>query len=813
MINLSATVSLSTSAFLFELMNLSTDIVWKNQALSNDNESSESQIEEEIFLSAKKGVLTFDTIYQLDRYTLEQLHYTEDQIQAALDDKYTVPASMRSAALNIYIQHLIQYDNNTGHYINYIEQNNYYRMLNGLPDLNDSEYIYQNKYSDMSTTIPIHLLPLVDRYRMEADGYLTELLKSYPSKKYIKYLASRQIDIFNARNAERFAILWMNSSEYTNLYNDFREQYNKSRMTIIRIYYNTVYSKNNSSYEGFMAMCCVFMTIQLMHYKYLDMDITRDFYDLDSIKYIYESYGIPFYNSIPLEYHKKIVKNVNRLLGYKGSTRVFFDLFDIFNYGDVDVYEYYLLRTRKFLDNKPVTATKQDGTPDNRAMYDIKFGKVKLYDDPPMELSDATNHIPYEDMTTIDPYWVSDKELLDKLYDEEFNYLETKYIGIQTVFDMYKILFESSYFFKMLLDNKAALSATNIYYAPINSTVNIFDLTIYICALITRKYGYEGNIPTDIPSVAKVLGYNFSISLSTLRNEIIQNPYLKSDTTLLSIFKSMNVNSLESINATYGKIVSLRDYVVEALSKIRDKDAWMAYYNLYNTVMNSKVLESTYTKHDGTIAKTFADMLSDTNIDLYIREISDDLNIDSELKTALILYKRSFNNLSYIEYSDGIDISLMIEHLFKILNFFKSAKAELTGYNIVYTISQRGVNFFKLIDQISLSKYKDGTKSRFEYLIDILMKLQSADQTRSDIKYLKDKLLDDGADRTHISDKIISLQDSLKISTKELFDLSHSDYEKLLIYDILTDSDSSLPINNTMLMSDSLHVIYERTVE
>ena len=193
----------------------------------------------------------------------------------------------------------------------------------------------------------------------------------------------------------------------------------------------------------------------------------------------------------------------------------------------------------------------------------------------------------------------------------------------------------------------------------------------------------------------------------------------------------MNVNSISSVNTAYASIVAIKDHIVEVLSATHDRTVWFAYYKLYVSVMTSKVLQSTYTKHDGKQATSFNDMLSDLNTGLYIRAISDDLDVDSELKSVLELYNKSFTNLSYVEYADGVDISSMIEHLFKILDFFKSAKSELTGYNIVYTISQRGINFFKMIDEIQMVTSSDTESSRLDALLDLLWKMQTTDRTVS----------------------------------------------------------------------------------
>lgn len=102
-------------------------------------------------------------------------------------------------------------------------------------------------------------------------------------------------------------------------------------------------------YESFIAMSILFMALNYMNYKYLDVDIDRDFYDLDSLKLIYEAYGVPFYEDIPLTYHKRIVKNINRLIKYKGSNKVFVELCDLFDYDILGIYQYYLLKRESLI--------------------------------------------------------------------------------------------------------------------------------------------------------------------------------------------------------------------------------------------------------------------------------------------------------------------------------------------------------------------------------------------------------------------------------------------------------------------------------
>ena len=158
------------------------------------------------------------------------------------------------------------------------------------------------------------------------------------------------IDIYKARVANRFDILWRNTIDSSTLEEDFDAVYTSCCNLVNSVYYADAFRKTNSLYENFLAMSILFMTIQTMQYHYLSVDVIRDFYDTESIKYVYDSYSVPFYNEIPLEYHRKIVKNINKLIGYKGSSQVFFDLFDIFD-TNMNIYTYYLTKVHRFDEN------------------------------------------------------------------------------------------------------------------------------------------------------------------------------------------------------------------------------------------------------------------------------------------------------------------------------------------------------------------------------------------------------------------------------------------------------------------------------
>ena len=94
----------------------------------------------------------------------------------------------------------------------YVEENDYYRMLNGLPSINASEkdFIYLSepiRNQLHASKDPVHLLsPLIQNNYMNTDEY-KEVVAANPDKEYLRYLGTYKIDIFTARTAKDFDII------------------------------------------------------------------------------------------------------------------------------------------------------------------------------------------------------------------------------------------------------------------------------------------------------------------------------------------------------------------------------------------------------------------------------------------------------------------------------------------------------------------------------------------------------------------------------------------------------------------------------
>ena len=174
----------------------------------------------------------------------------------------------------------------------------------------------------------------------------------------------------------------------------------------------------------------------------------------------------------------------------------------------------------------------------------------------------------------------------------------------------------------------------------------------------------------------------------------------------------MDVNSLASINMVFARIESLRELLVKRKFYATTKEEFDAYSEVYNTLLVSEYMESSFKKKDGTQANTFADMLGDLNETLYIRyeemEVSEASTeaIDMEIETVLNLLRQTVSGLDYIDMCASSASSSLISHLFKLMDFFKSAKAELTGFTIAYDLGARGEAVVKLFSKfVPITKY------------------------------------------------------------------------------------------------------------
>ena len=546
-----ASTEISGRIFQKSLMEMIHGLVWKNGYLAKNEEAKCDRIYTDKYESAARKLLEHYSVSDLKMIT----DYSEAQFNNLLNKLPPERAALRD--------HLITF-------WTYEEPNTYYRMLYGKPPLNFEHkygvYVQPENPWGLDYRQSIHDAPLNILLLVENAGvmdYYKGLIEQDKTFLYVNHMTHRKIYPFVARLAQNFDLLYVPEAELSVLSRDFREMYQMCRDFIVIRYYSEAYYNQYEYYEGMVGMSILFQTIQQMHVKYLEADITRDFYDLDSIKIVYEAYSVPFFENIPVFYHQKIIKAMNRLLMYKGGNQVFFDLCALFDFESLDVFKYYLCKTiAKYDENDhPIIERTLSGNIDYEKTYKVFFAKGLIDGDPFLDITDENNHLDYWPVTSADPYWVNDQDLLQKIYRTDYNYTETKYIGLQMVFSMTKFMFESCYFMQMLAHNRHNVSAIHVSHGKLGFDIDLFTLVVYIHAIIYRRLGYTGNIPRTLEQRGRVLGFNFRDDLKRVIDDL---RYHESE------FHKYHSSSSPSIKVHGPGVQIENDNIVEGIARISD---------------------------------------------------------------------------------------------------------------------------------------------------------------------------------------------------------------------------------------------------
>ena len=77
-------------------------------------------------------------------------------------------------------------------------------------------------------------------------------------------------------------------------------------------------------------------------------------------------------------------------------------------------------------------------------MYDVYFQKVRVNDyDYHEALEDPSNRVAYESVTSGDPYWIEDDPLYQEVWESEYNYKETKYLGVTVSYKLSELIYQN----------------------------------------------------------------------------------------------------------------------------------------------------------------------------------------------------------------------------------------------------------------------------------------------------------------------------------------------------------------------------------
>lgn len=266
----------------------------------------------------------------------------------------------------------------------YTEYNNYYRSLIGLAPINpdtkkeyldtlertycsksDEYVIFGQKYISMipedalgdpaKWTQPIDSLDAYDISVLEEAGilemYKDECKRRNPKDislryEYFKFLGDAKLDAYTCRKASQFQLMSVPTVDDADARKKFIDAYNINREYIMKSFYADNYKYQSEYFDKFMIIFIIINTMMDMLTGIPELMINRELFDARCIRAIFESYGIPYFEDIPIKYQRAMLKNLNILIKYKSSTRNMVDICSLFGFKDVRVFNYYLFKSK-----------------------------------------------------------------------------------------------------------------------------------------------------------------------------------------------------------------------------------------------------------------------------------------------------------------------------------------------------------------------------------------------------------------------------------------------------------------------------------
>ena len=476
-----------------------------------------------------------DNFYSYEDYTPEELDeagvtdYNIRQAILEMDYKAVIPRNVKQAVLEIRRKSIVD---------NFVEQNDYYRMLNGYPptetEANKMHYPPSSirELYDIDEGIAVH--EVQDYYNseepgkgdalihaIEGHGYITKLIETFPDEEYLKYIGSNRIDVIKARKAKNFEILRLDRVNIkSNVYDAFIDLYSSCREYFVTTIFNSACRSFFDYYDNFIAMCIMIMTMQQLIMRQIPYSVERNFFDVYGVQQLYLAYGVPYDLEIDEETQMALCQNLNLLINNKSTNKVIYDIGNLLGFTNLKAYKYYLMKEHSYdIYGVPIFQYKEIFNPDTgekqivkdvEAMYDMYFQKEELREtDFIKTFNDSSNRRDYEEITEGDPFWWEDQNLIDRKWDADYNFVETKYLSLGLSYSMTGMIYENLILLKMLMDEEDSVNKLKISVPKIIDGVQVpvFDLVILLIALVAKKHHLKGEVIAIPNEVLNVLDY------------------------------------------------------------------------------------------------------------------------------------------------------------------------------------------------------------------------------------------------------------------------------------------------------------------
>ena len=724
-------------SILNDIRSMVNNVIIKLSYQADMYETTDIKREADRYIAAYLEKDTFDSYraYPMEVIAKAGISNLND-LTAYSSDRNKIPREKRKDVLKAMRETVIR---------EYVEMNDYYRELIGMPSINtpEEEWIYlteeEMKYYEIDEVRPIHDYPKEILHKLERD-LIPNLIKLYPERTYLQHMGSKAVNLVRARQARNFDIIFTDIKLDTVFMRAFFETYDFAREYFMGLIYNKAFKERYDLYDNYMGMHIMIMTVQRLVVDTIKMGIDRDFYDLISIKKLFNVYGVPFFEDLPLDYQRTIVKNVNMLIRSKSTDKVLYDIANTLFYERVRIYKYFLVRERKFdEDGNPIFLYKEEIKDTPPEKYYIKSNNKKTY-----ELAVQGKHL-----VTIEcqvPYAPEAIYMKDEVTGEMFKLfmiddvivskpVEDKNQICQSVI-MYNENFEK---FKLAVD-KDVIETEEIDYnrVTVYDYEHMYDVYFQATDIMERnvistletkynRYAYDEVVKDDV----------YWWETEELKKELFGRDYTYIDTKYISVTVMQNLTKMLYETVYYlNMLVDHKNTTVPMLERVFNSDA-MKYgtdylyldldrfttvpVSIFDSVM---ILCALVAKKNGMKGNIIVESPSKI---LSVLGFNFEANFEL-IRENIRKYKRVFKNQEILKYLDLLDIR-SVKDIDTLFNNFKNF-AEFCADVVATTTDINEYKAYKELYKV-ITVRKDATK---------LFTMSDGNVANTYLEYLYDKL-------------------------------------------------------------------------
>ena len=532
----------------------------------------------------------------------------------------------------------------------------------------------------------------------KTDAERQQIINDYvEANTYYKGLFDKyQIPYYTSRRAKDLDIIYTEADMETTY--PYLNQYAPIYKKCLTYFYATNYAKSMETEENYRNFCLMSINVMAL-INYIDQWLKYP-YDIDMmnesmIDDFILSFGISYFKSVPLQYKQKIAKNINSLIRNKGTDKVIINILDIFNFDNINIFKYYLVRDE--------TRKETDGT--NTIINNPRFisHNIRINSLSKAIKADAYNDNTIADVTLGDDTWRTTNTEIAR-YD--FDYVQSKYFSIESGFELAKEGLNTVYLLNLLrkiresYSNKEFMTftASKISLDPIS-----LEDTLVLLQILTLDYqGVVDTIEYDLENIVSIYQFKDRSGTITYPTEIVNtkpvdpNLYPVKDMTKETAFDKEKTLEIFDYN------IGIHGNLKTALHAETDYKRYKQLKQIYYARFTQKLNYSLFNK-----AETYTDYILSRNIDMYnfikkIRDIENpeerQIEIEREITYVTDVVKSYLNDMDLFFGSTSVDI--LSSYLRDVIEVFKS-----------FTVTLRELSFFMVLKEELDGRIFDGIES------------------------------------------------------------------------------------------------------